>query len=413
MSSPPDPARPAILQIIPRLDTGGAEQTTIDVAAAIVKAGGRALVATEGGRMVPQIADVGGEWVPFSAATKNPVKIIANALALRALIRREGIGIVHARSRAPAWSAYLATRGTIAHYVTTYHGAYNETNWLKAFYNGIMVRAEAIIANSQYTSDLIQGRYAGISDRIHVIPRGSDLARFAKDAVCEERCSTLRSAWDLSGSETVILLPARVTHWKGQMVVVEAARMLVEQGHLSEDAPGLGDLAIILAGDAQGRTDFVESLNTRIVELGLTETVRLVGHCADMPAAYALADVTVVPSIEPEAFGRTAVEAQAIGSMVVVSDIGATPETVLTPPAVSKEGRTGWRFPPGDADALAGEIVKILCLTEVEKQAIRARMVAHVRAHFSLEAMCAKTLNVYDQMLGSELSASDNTSDAL
>ena len=380
-----------ILQIIPRLDAGGAERTTIDVAAALVRAGARALVASEGGRLASELQAVGGLLAPFPAATKNPFAMALNVPRLARLIAEEGVDLVHARSRAPAWVALGACRKMGRPFVTTYHGAYSGRSALKLRYNSVMARGDIVIANSQFTADAIERVYPFARGRLIVIPRGTDLARFAPTAVERARVMRLREAWGVAPHERVVLLAARLTEWKGQRVLIEAAHILKERG--------VTDVRCMLAGDAQGRDAYARDLDARIRRAGLEGVVSRVGHCHDMPAALVAASVVAVPSTAPEAFGRSAVEAQAMGTMVVVSDSGAAPETVLAPPQAPAQARTGWRVPPGDAPALADALMSALTLGATARDAIALRARAHVEANFSLEQMTEKTLAAYRAVL--------------
>ena len=217
---------PTILQIIPRLEAGGAEVTTVEVTEAIVKSGGRALVLSEGGRLQARIADAGGEFVPFPAASKNPARILWNAQRLKAIALRERVGLIHARSRAPAWSALIAARRLGLPFVTTYHGAYKETGRLKNLYNGVMARADIVIANSEYTAQSIRTRYGKPDSGIAVIYRGVDFARFVPDEATLARAAALRKTWGIAPSQRIIFHAARLTPLKGQATVIEAARLL-------------------------------------------------------------------------------------------------------------------------------------------------------------------------------------------
>jgi glycosyltransferase involved in cell wall biosynthesis len=389
-------ARPTILQIIPRLDTGGAELSTLEITGAIMCAGGRALVATEGGRLEADVVRVGGEIVRMAAGSKRPRRMLANARALQRLIKSERVDLLHARSRAPAWSALLAVRRTGTPFVTTYHGAYAERGPLKRLYNSVMARSHIVIANSAYTAGLIQTRYGTSPERIRVIHRGIDPAHFDPARIGEERAAALRRQWGIAADTRVILHPARLTGWKGQMTVIQAAGILRARGLLE-------NVAVILAGDAQGREHYARMLRARIAELDLDGHVRLVGHVEDMPAACGLAQVTVVASTEPEAFGRVAIEAQAMGSPVVATSIGAPPETVLAEPAAAAGEITGWLVPPGDPGMLAERLAVALLLPGPEWAAIGDRARLHVRRRFTLEAMKRQTLEVYDRLLGSDL----------
>lgn len=381
-----------ILQIIPGLDAGGAERTTVDVAEAVAAAGGRALVATEGGRLVGELQAKGGVWLPFPANTKNPAVMALNVLKLAKLCRREDVSLIHARSRAPAWVALGAARHLGLPFVTTYHGSYSGHGSVKVLYNSVMARGDVVIANSHYTADLIRTRHPDqAKDRVRVIHRGTDLSVFNPGAVTATRVEALRRSWGVSPHERIILLAARLTAWKGQRVLIEAAALLRDRG--------LKDIAVVLAGDAQGRTTYERELDALIAARGLDGIVRRVGHCSDMPAAFRAAAVVAVPSVEPEAFGRSAVEAQALGTPVVVTDIGAVPETVLAPPETEAFRRTGWRVPPHDPAALADALGELLSLGASARDALTLRARAHVETRFSLETMIADTLDVYRGLL--------------
>ncbi len=382
-----------VLQIIPDLDAGGAERTTVDVAAGLAAAGARALVATEGGRLVGELQAKGGHWLRFPAAAKNPLRMAINTLRLAALCRREGVNLIHARSRAPAWVALGAARRLGIPFVTTYHGSYSGRTGVKVLYNSVMARGDVVIANSRYTAQLIQQLHpAEAGDRLRVIYRGTDLGAFNPHAVGPGRVEALRRAWGVEPHHRVVLLAARLTAWKGHRCLIEAAALMRQQG--------VQDLAIVLAGDPQGRTSYEREIDALVAARGLDGIVRRVGHCTDMPAAFRAASVVAVPSIEPEAFGRSAVEAQALGTPVVVSDLGAVPETVLAPPDVPTGQRTGWRVPAGDAAALAASLTDALSLGASARDALARRCRAHVETNFSLERMVGDTLAVYAELLG-------------
>lgn len=386
---------PTILQIIPELDTGGAELSAVEIAEALVEAGARALVATEGGRLADRVRDAGAEIIPFPAATKNPLRMLANVSALERLMQERGVDLLHARSRAPAWSALGAARRTRVPFVTTYHGAYNENGRLKNLYNSVMARSDIVIANSGFTANLVRARYGTPEARLRVIHRGVDCDHFNPAAVSEDRVAALRVQWGVPSSARIVLVPARLTAWKGQRVVIEAAGLLKAQG-LHDDT------CFVMAGDAQGRDDYLTSLRARAVELGVKDRVLFVGHVAEMAAAYRTASLTVIASIEPEAFGRVAIETQAMSVPVIATDIGAPPETLLTEPA---DRITGWLVPAGDPARLADRLAAGLAMSPSNHAAMGRRARAHVLARFTLRAMKEQTLAVYDQLLGTDLRA--------
>ncbi|MFV0282061.1 MAG: glycosyltransferase family 4 protein [Rhodoblastus sp.] len=379
-----------VLQIIPRLDSGGAERTTLEIAAALVRVGARALVATEGGRLVGELQALGGEFHAFGAATKNPLAMAGNVGKLAGLIARQGVDIVHARSRAPAWVALGATRRAGTPFVTTYHGVYSGRTAIKMRYNSIMAMGDRVIANSAFTARHILDRYPVAAGRIVTIHRGVDQRLFSPEAVEVDRVRALRAQWGAPPDMRIVLLPARLARRKGHRVLIEAAQILRAQGR--------NDVLYILAGDEQ-RDAYPRELDRAIADARLDDIVRRVGHCADMPAALLSAACVVAPSVEPEAFGRIAVEAQAMGTPVVVSNLGASAETVIGPPGAPAGQRTGWLTPAGDAGALASASAEALDLRAAAREQLSLRARTHVHERFSMERMCAATLNVYENLL--------------
>ena len=384
-----------ILQVVPRLDAGGSELATIEIAQALSRVGARALVAAEGGGMAEEDAFAGGEIVRLPMASKSPFTILANIGRIATLIEKRGVDLVHARSRAPAWSAFLAARRTGTPFVTTYHGAYGEVGPFKAAYNSVMARGDRVIANSNYTASVIEARDPRAKDRIRVIYRGVDRNAFDPAAVDASAVESLRAQWGVPPGAKIVLHAARLTSIKGQRDLIAAAALANREG-------ALDDAVVILAGDAPGRDAYREELIGLIARHGRGDRVRLVGHCREMPAAYLAAQVAVTTSTVPETFGRTSAEAQAMGCPVIVPDLGALPETIVSP-GQSEARFTGWLFPPRDVAALARRIGKALALTPVERNAIGARARAHVAGKFMLERMQGSTLAVYDELLGSDL----------
>jgi glycosyltransferase involved in cell wall biosynthesis len=372
------PAGFTLLQVVPRLDAGGVEQTTLDIDAAVVAAGGRSLVASAGGRMEGALK---GELVRLPVDSKNPSVLIANRKRLKTLIREEGVSLVHARSRAPAFSALWAARAAGVPFVATYAGIYNAGTPLKRWYNGVMTRGEAVIANSGFTAAHLLAEHGVDPAKLTVIPRGLDLARFDPDAVAAGRIEALRQAWRLQGeTRPIALLAGRLTRWKGQALAIEALA-------------GLGrPLVLVLAGDDQGRLDYRQELLARAERLGVAEQVRIVGHCADMPVAYLAADFTLAPSLEPEAFGRTALEPQAMGRPVLAAAHGGALETVV-------DGETGWLVPPGDVGAWSQALASMLDAGPERRAEMGRAGRARARMLFSVEAMTGATLDLYARLV--------------
>ena len=375
-----------LLQVTPELETGGAEQTTLDVAAAVVRAGGRALVATRGGRMAARLKASGAELVEMPVHSKNPLVMAANARRLAALIRRENVNVVHARSRAPAFSAFWAARRTGVPFVTTYHGVYSARGRLKRWYNSIMTQGALIIANSDYTHARVITEHGIDPARVVAIARGVDLTRFDPAVVSAERIEALRTGWDIAADDRRVkfLLAGRLTRWKGQRLLIDAAAAL--------KASGEHEFLILLVGDDQGRSDYRAELESAIQSAGLGGMVRLVGHCDDMPAAYLLADVACTPSLKPEPFGRTAVEPQAMGRPVLAADHGAARETVIP-------GQTGWLLAPGDIAAWTGGLRAAIGAGADGRAAMGQAGAERARTLYGVDAMCAATFDVYTRVL--------------
>ncbi len=385
-----------ILQAVPRLDSGGSEQAAVEIAEALTRAGASALVATEGGRLATALTRAGGEIVELPMASKNPITILANAVRLAQLIEERGVDLVHARSRAPAWSAFLAARRTGRPFVTTYHGAYGSVAPFKNFYNSVMARGDRVIANSRYTADHIAARHQVARERIRLIYRGVDETKFDPLVIPAGAVARLREHWGVPLGVKIVLQVARLTWLKGQRQTIEAAAHLSRQG-------GLEGAVVILAGDdAPGKAAYRQELIELIASHDLGDKVRLVGHCHDVPTAFLAAHVALVPSLVPETFGRTSIEAQAMGCPVILSDIGALPETIIS--LAQDEIRfTGWLVPPGDTEALAARLRVALALQPAERAAIGGRASDRARAEFALSQMQKKTLAVYDELLGSNL----------
>jgi glycosyltransferase involved in cell wall biosynthesis len=376
----------AILQVIPELDAGGAERTTIDIARALIASGYRALVATEGGRLERDLMLAGGELIRAKVASKKPQTIIANAIAIANIIRTQNVCLVHARSRAPAWSALIAARLTGAAFVTTYHGIYNAGNALKRRYNSVMARGDAVIANSEWTARHILANYRFQPKNLTIIPRGMDLGYFNPNRVSPERIATMRDWWLAKDRERVILLPGRLTRWKGQLVFVRALAAMKREGRLP---PGV---RAVIAGAMQGRNSYVSEIIGTIEENGLKDVVVVSDHVTDMAAAYLAADIVVSASTDPEAFGRVPPEAAAMGRPVIATDHGGARETV-------RAGETGLLVKPGSATALAEALRDLLARSPAELVAMGAKGRAHIEANFTVERMCAETLEVYAKLI--------------
>lgn len=378
-----------ILQVIPRLEQGGAEWVVLELSRAVMRAGGRSLVASFGGRLEPELINHGAEPVRLPVHSKNPLQMIANIRRLRALIREKGVDLLHAHSRAPAWSAMLAARSETKPFITYYHGAYKSGGPLKRLYNSSMVRGDVVIANSAFTADAIAAAYPTRRGRLRIIPPGADLDRFDPGALADERIDRLAAAWGLQEAPGLrILMPARLTDWKGHHVALDAAvllRALISSGQIPP-------LTLVFCGGADGQLSYEAGLRERIVELGVDDMVHMVGDCADMTAAYGWSDVVLSAATRPEAFGRALVEAGAMGKPVVATAHGGAMETII-------EGETGLLVAPGDARAQAEAITRIARMSEAQREAMGENGCSRAKAIYSSEAMCEATLRVYHEAM--------------
>ena len=371
---------PAVLQVVPSLVSGGVERGTIDLAGALVAAGWSSFVASAGGPLEREIARAGAAHITMPLSSKNPFVMRRNARALATLIRRLDIDIVHARSRAPAWSAWAAARATGRRFVTTIHNAYDRSLPLKERYNSVMAKGERVIAISHFVAEHAAEIYRVGPDRLRTIPRGVDLDAFAPGRIGAERIAALARAWRLPDGAPVVMLPGRLTRWKGGLDLVAAIAAL-----------GRPEVHCLLIG-AEQRHGFRRELEGAIGRQGLGGQFRIVDNCADMPAAYMLADVVVSPSTDPEGFGRVIVEAQAMGRPVVATDHGGARETVVP-------GVTGWLVPVHDPAALGAAIGEALSLAPEARARLAASAKRLVAERFTRDGMCARTIAVYEELL--------------
>jgi len=375
---------PVVLQVLPALVAGGVERGTVEIATALHDAGWTPLVASAGGPMQYEIERVGATHFMLPLGSKNPLTMYRNVQRLAALVETHGIDILHARSRAPAWSAFYASRRSHCHFVTTFHGTYSAGNWAKRYYNAIMTKGERAIAISEFIAGEMRRTYGVDPGKLRVIPRGVRMDFFNPDQVSPERIIQLARQWQLSDDVPVILLPGRLTRWKGQPVLIEALATL-----------GRRDIQCRLVGSDHGRPGYRKELEKLIVDRGLSNIIKIMDHCKDMPAAYMLADVVVSASTDPEAFGRVVTEAQAMGRPVIATDHGAAQETVSL-------GETGWLTPPGDSKRLAEALSWALELKPEARNHLAAKARAQIVQRYSNAAMCKATIDVYREVLAGD-----------
>ena len=377
---PQESRPPAVLQVIPGLVSGGVERGTVEVGAALVAAGWKACVASSGGPLERDLARAGVVHINLPLASKNPLTIRRNAAALVDVIRRNKIDIVHARSRAPAWSAWRAAKKTRRRFVTTFHNVYGDSGRLKHWYNSVMARGDRVIAISDFVAAHAANDYGVGGDRLRTIPRGVDTKLFDPYRVTGQRVADLAAAWRIPDGFAVIMLPGRLTRWKGGLDLIEAIAKL-----------GRHDVCCVLVG-AEQRSGFRRELENAIVKHDLIGQFRIIEDCRDIVAAYALSDVVVSASTDPEGFGRTIVEAQAMGRPVIATDHGGARETVIP-------GSTGWLVPPGDTTAMAAAIEHALRLEPEARDALARRARGHIAQNFTREAMCGRYIDVYEELL--------------
>jgi glycosyltransferase involved in cell wall biosynthesis len=372
-----------VLQIIPSLDAGGAEQACVDIAAGLAAAGHRAIVVSSGGVLAEKVLAAGGEFIEHPVASKNPATMLANALWLAQFIRNQKIDIIHARSRAPAWSAFWASRITRRSFITTFHAAYKFSGPVKKFYNSVMAKGDRIIAISDFIAAHIRKTYVVDAGRVRTIPRGIDLDAFMPEKVAEDRCAALRRAWGVSENEKIILCPARLSPIKGQSVLIEAMGLL---------PPQFADMTAVIVGDDQGRKEYRQKLEKLIALRGLQKQVKLVSHCNDMPAAYKIASLAVAPSLIAEGLGRVPIEAMSMGVPVIASAIGGFAETI-------RHEKTGWLVPPNDPGRLAKTIAEVMGQTPEQRAQLTKTAMQEARVRYDKRKMVASTLAVYEEVI--------------
>ncbi|GLQ05376.1 glycosyltransferase family 4 protein [Sneathiella chinensis] len=376
--------RPVVLQILPNLNGGGVERGTIEMAAALKDAGWTPVVVSSGGRMVYELDRIDAVHVTLPVASKNPFVMRRNVRRLRKVIREYGVDIVHARSRAPAWSARAAARKEKVPFVTTFHAAYTRGGFLKNFYNAIMAKGDRVIAISNFIADHVRTHYKVPEDRLVTIPRGVDYHKFNPAAVSAERIIKMATDWALPDGVPVVMLPGRLTRLKGHVTLIEALARMKTREFLA-----------LFVGAGEGREAYRRELNDLIERHGLQGRVQIKDYCHDMSVAMMLADVVVSATLVPEGFGRVSVEAQAMGRPVVATAHGGSLETVL-------DRETGWLVPVDDPDAMAEALDEALGMSPEARQKVAARTRQFVIDHFTIEKMCARTLEVYRDVLAAK-----------
>jgi glycosyltransferase involved in cell wall biosynthesis len=370
---------PVVMQVIPSLNYGGVEQGVIDLNAGFSASGWKSIVVSNGGSRVQDVIAGGGAHIRLPVHTKNPLVMAANIGRLRKLIRDHQVEIVHACSRAPAWSAMQAVEGTRARFVTSCHSAHAAQNIAKRLYNSSIARGERVIAVSQFLADYLSENYGVERDRIRVVHRGVSLERFMPNPESSERAAQLKKSLQIPDNVPIILLPGRLTRSKGHVFLLDAV------AHLRRK-----DVVVVFLGSLNDT--YAGELRERAAAHGLSEQLHIHDALGDMPSAYMLADIVTAPSVWPEGFGRISIEAQAMGRPVIATNHGGARETIL-------HGETGWLVKPGNIEDFAAALEKSLSLDPRARSEMGLRAMRHVADHFTNVKMCSETLRVYGELL--------------
>ncbi len=377
-----------VLQVIPKLGYGGAETGCYDIAHYLAEKDCGSFIATSGGELLKFVKKnkVGIFRIPVHS--KNPILIILNAFLLSFIILIKKINIVHARSRAPAWSCYLACILTNVNFVTTFHGTYNFKSKIKKIYNSVMLRSKLTIAGSNFIFGHINENYEEYlskKKKLRVIFRGINVDYFNQKNISILKREKLKKIWNLEENKFTILMPGRLTYWKGQEKFIEALNILKEDYNYT-------DFQAILLGSAQGRKVYLKKLYSLVERYSLSKKLRFINHCGEMPLAYSLADVVVSASVEPEAFGRVAVESQSMAKPIIASNIGGSKETILNK-------KSGFLYKHDDPRDLAKNINTVIQLNQEELKLMGNEGRKNVTKKFDVEAMCDSNLREYKKLL--------------
>ncbi len=377
-----------VLQVIPKLGYGGAETGCYDVAHYLAENNCKSFIVTSGGELTKYINKEKVKLIRLPVQSKNPILIFFNSIALIGIILFFNISIVHARSRAPAWSCLFATKLTRRKFVTTFHGTYNFNGKIKKFYNSIMVRSDLIIAGSNFIFSHIKENYSElltIKKKFLVIFRGINVDYFDSSSKLEEDEKKLLKKWEIDKEKKIILVPGRLTSWKGQ-------EMLIEAVNLTKVELGYEAFHLVILGSDQGRDLYKKKLIRITEQYRLTNQIKFIDHCKDMALAYKVSDIVISPSIEPEAFGRVAVEAQSMEKLIIASNIGGSNETIINE-------KTGFLFDAGDVNSLSKKIIQAITMDESSLKFMGKEGRKNIMKKFNVEKMCFSTYSEYKRLL--------------
>ena len=377
-----------ILQVIPKLGYGGAETGCYDIAHYLPEKNCKSFIVTSGGELTKFIDKEKVKLIRLPVHSKNPLLIFLNSIALIGIILFFNISIVHARSRAPAWSCLMATKLTGKKFVTTFHGTYNFSGKLKKIYNSVMVRSDLIIAGSNFIFSHIKDNYSKfmkLDKKFLVIFRGINVDYFDPSTKLEGDEKKLLQKWEINKEKKIILLPGRLTSWKGQELLIEAINLVkIELGYEAFN--------VVILGSEQGRKLFKKKLIRLSEQYRLTNQIKFIDHCKDMALAYQVSDIVISSSIEPEAFGRVAVEAQSMEKLIIASNIGGSNETIINE-------KTGFLFESGDANSLSKRIIQSITMDETSLKLIGKEGRKNILKKFNVEKMCFSTYSEYMRLL--------------
>ena len=377
-----------VLQVIPKLGFGGAETGCYDIAHYLPENNCKSFIVTSGGELIKYVDKEKVKIIRLPVQSKNPVLIVFNAVILVGIILLYKISIVHARSRAPAWSCLIATKITGRKFVTTFHGTYNFSSKFKRFYNSVMVRSDLIIAGSNFIFSHIKDNYSeflNIKKKLLVVFRGINVDYFDPTTKTDLDEKKLLESWDIKDNKKIILLPGRLTSWKGQELFLEAV-------NLTNIQLGYKAFHVVILGSDQGRDLYKKKLIRLSEQYRMTDQVKFINHCKDMALAYKVSSIIVSTSIEPEAFGRVSVEAQSMEKIIVASNIGGSNETII-------DGKTGFLFKSGDPKSLNEKILEILNLDDPALKMIGIEGRKNVVKKFNVEKMCFSTYSEYKKLM--------------
>lgn len=383
-----------ILQIVPALQEEPAARSAVNVAHVLLLAGARALVAAEGGPLVNELTAAGAEWIPMVNASVNPLRLRRNAGALEQLISQERVDIVHAHDAGAAWSARLAAAQIAVWLVTTLPDVPNYAG-MRGRYAAALAQGDRIIAPSNYAALPIIARFGVREEQITVVPRVIDTASYDFAAVSPARAAAQRRHWQVNSGDRVVMVPGRVAAWNGQSILPDVARMLLEYG--------IAGFVLVLVGEYESERRYTRELLKRAQEFGVEDLIRMPGHCTDMPAAFAAADIVALPAIEPPILGSAIAQAQAMGRPVVTTDIGVLPEHVVAPPRMPEDVRTGFVARAGDAADFAHALQRALSLDQANYRAMSARARQFAEYMFSPESVADAMRSVYTSLLARDL----------